>query len=44
MDYKGACAAGLQAILFGRQESLPAKIFAIDSLSELATTIEEMNR
>ena len=44
MDYKGARAAGLQAILFGRQESLPAETVAIASLSELTTTIEEMNR
>jgi putative hydrolase of the HAD superfamily len=44
MDYKGARAAGLQAILFRHQESLPAETPAIDSLSELATTIEEMNR
>ena len=44
MDYKGARAAGLQAILFGRQESLPTETLAIASLSELATTIEEMNR
>jgi putative hydrolase of the HAD superfamily len=44
MDYKGACTAGLQAILFGRQESLPTETLAIDSLSELATMIEEMNR
>jgi putative hydrolase of the HAD superfamily len=44
MDYKGARAAGLQAILFGRRESLPAGTIAIDSLSELATAIEEMNR
>lgn len=44
MDYKGARAAGLQAILFGRQESLPAGTLAINSLSELAATIEEMNR
>lgn len=44
MDYQGARAAGLQAILFGRQESLPAETLAIDLLSELATTIEEMNR
>jgi len=44
MDYKGASAAGLQAILFGRQESLPAKTIAIDSLSELTTAIEEMSR
>ena len=43
MDYKGARAAGLQAILFGRQESLPSETIGIDSLSELATTIEEMN-
>jgi putative hydrolase of the HAD superfamily len=44
MDYKGARAAGLQAVLFGRRESLPAATLAIDSLSELAPTIEEMNR
>jgi len=44
MDYKGARAAGLQAVLFGRQESLPAETRAIDSLSELAPAIEEMNR
>jgi FMN phosphatase YigB (HAD superfamily) len=44
MDYKGARAAGLQAILFGRQESLPAETVTIDSLGELTTTIEEMNR
>lgn len=43
MDYKGARAAGLQAVLFGRQESLPSETIGIDSLSELATTIEEMN-
>jgi putative hydrolase of the HAD superfamily len=44
MDYKGARAAGLQAVLFGRQESLPAATLAIDSLIELAPAIEEMNR
>jgi putative hydrolase of the HAD superfamily len=44
MDYQGARTAGLQAILFGRQESLPTETLAIDSLSELATMIEEMNR
>jgi putative hydrolase of the HAD superfamily len=44
MDYEGARAAGLQAILFGCQESLPTETLAIDSLSELAATIEEMNR
>ncbi|MCX6097830.1 MAG: HAD family hydrolase [Caldiserica bacterium] len=44
MDYQGARTAGLQAILFGRQESLPTETLAIDSLSELSTMIEEMNR
>jgi putative hydrolase of the HAD superfamily len=44
MDYNGARAAGLQAVLFGRQESLPAATLAIDSLIELAPAIEEMNR
>ncbi|MCX6085971.1 MAG: HAD-IA family hydrolase [Caldiserica bacterium] len=44
MDYKGARTAGLQAVLFGRQESLPGETLAIDSLSELAPMIEEMNR
>lgn len=44
MDYKGARAAGLQAILFGRQESLPADTVAVNSLSELTATIEEMDR
>ena len=43
MDYKGARAAGLQAILFGRQKSLPAQTRVIDSLSDLTTAIEEMN-
>jgi FMN phosphatase YigB (HAD superfamily) len=43
MDYKGARAAGLEAILFGRRKALPTETLAIDSLSELATTIEEMN-
>ena len=43
IDYKWARAAGLQAILFGRQVSLPAQTPAIDSLSELTTVIEEMN-
>ncbi len=44
MDYRGARAAGLQAILFGRQESLPAETVAINSLTELTTIIQEMNR
>jgi len=44
MDYRGARAAGLQAILFGRQDSLPAETVAIDSLTELRPIIQEMNR
>jgi putative hydrolase of the HAD superfamily len=44
MDYKGARAAGLEAVLFGRQSSLPPDTRAIDSLAELATIIQEMNR
>ena len=44
MDYKGARAAGLQAILFGHQDALSAEVVAIDSLNELRPLIQEMNK
>jgi FMN phosphatase YigB (HAD superfamily) len=43
MDYKGARAAGLQAVLFGRRDSLPPGTLMIDSIAELPTLIQEMN-
>ncbi|MHB8070692.1 MAG: HAD family hydrolase [Candidatus Cryosericum sp.] len=43
MDYKGARAAGLEAVLFGRRPSLPQDIRVIDSLAELPAIIQEMN-
>lgn len=44
MDYQGARAAGLQAILFGRRERMPSGTIVIDSLTQLSATIQEMNR
>ncbi len=44
MDYRGARAAGLEAVLFGRRDSLPHDARAINSLAELSTIIQEMNR
>ena len=43
MDYKGARAAGLEAVLFGHQPSLPQNVRTIDSLAELPAIIQEMN-
>jgi len=43
MDYRGARAAGLEAVLFGHQSSVPQNVRAIDSLAELPAIIQEMN-
>lgn len=43
MDYQGARAAGLQAVLFGHRPSVPHDIRMIDSLVELPAIIQEMN-
>jgi len=43
MDYRGARDAGLQAVLFGQHNSIPADTPCIASLRELETIIQEMN-